>query len=219
MTSLFLICLVYILLCPGAYHTAEWSDWTTESVTGKPQTYSMKGELSKTNIENSNDDSKPNDEEVIETDWSNWTTIKEYNSSGTGEKQERTIKYTVPQEEGWEVMTETKSEESIIPRTIKITRAPATELHTSKSEVKVVRKAQKKKREEKPTKKPQKDDDDDDDDDDKDKDKDKRGYETIRDFQREIRIGRKRKGKKVGTEQSIMLPKEVYISSQHQFTT
>ncbi|KAH8876900.1 hypothetical protein EWB00_009837 [Schistosoma japonicum] len=173
MTSLFLICLVYILLCPGAYHTA--------------------GELSKTNIENSNDDSKPNDEEVIETDWSNWTTIKEYNSSGTGEKQERTIKYTVPQEEGWEVMTETKSEESIIPRTIKITRAPATE--------------------EKPTKKPQKDDDDDDDDDDKDKDKDKRGYETIRDFQREIRIGRKRKGKKVGTEQSIMLPKEVYIST------
>ncbi|CAH8503064.1 unnamed protein product [Schistosoma turkestanicum] len=62
-----------------------------------------------------------------ETDWSDWKTIKEYNISGTGGKEERTMQFTVPQEKGWEVFTEIDSEEIIIPRTIKVTKAPHTE--------------------------------------------------------------------------------------------
>ncbi|VDP31775.1 unnamed protein product [Schistosoma mattheei] len=87
-----------------------------------------------------------------ETDWSDWNTIKEYNISGTGGKQERTMQFTVPQEKGWEVFTEIESEETIIPRTIKITKAPRKEKEEDEEDEKPIQ--------EKNTKKPIEEDDD-----------------------------------------------------------
>ncbi|CAH8553587.1 unnamed protein product [Schistosoma margrebowiei] len=130
-----------------------------------------------------------------ETDWSDWNTIKEYNISGTGGKQEKTMQFTVPQEKGWDVFTEIESEETIIPRTIKITKAPRKEKEDDEDE---------KPTEAKQTKKPKEEDDDE-------------GPEYERDFQREIRIGRKKKGKKIGEEVSIKLPKQVRKSNDPAF--
>ncbi|CAI2728008.1 unnamed protein product [Schistosoma spindalis] len=59
--------------------------------------------------------------------------------------------------------------------------------------------------EKKHTKKPKEDDDE--------------GPEYERDFQREIRIGRKRKGKKIGEEVSIKLPKQVQKSSNLHYSS
>uniref|UniRef100_A0A5K4FDP6 Uncharacterized protein n=1 Tax=Schistosoma mansoni TaxID=6183 RepID=A0A5K4FDP6_SCHMA len=166
--SLLWICLIYTLLNPDLYVTAA-----------------------KLKVRSGGD--KQNSFVEEETDWSNWNTIKEYNISGTGGKKERTMQFTVPQEKGWEVFTEIDSEEVIIPRTIKMTKAPhkvpPTEevTHKSKAEINVDRRVSKKKPE----------------------------YE--RDFQREIRIGRKKKGKKIGKEVSIKLPKEVQRSKDPAF--
>ncbi|XP_018644187.1 hypothetical protein Smp_138560 [Schistosoma mansoni] len=117
----------------------------------------------------------------------------------------------VTAEKGWEVFTEIDSEEVIIPRTIKMTKAPHKEevTHKSKAEINVDRRVSKKKpekedeekektTEKKHTEKPEEDEE---------------GPEYERDFQREIRIGRKKKGKKIGKEVSIKLPKEVQRSS------
>ncbi|CAH8552782.1 unnamed protein product [Schistosoma bovis] len=128
------------------------------------------------------------------------------------------MQFTVPQEKGWEVFTEIESEETIIPRTIKITKAPHKEetIRKSRAEVKVDRRVTRttpekeeddedeKPTEAKQTKKPKEEDDEE-------------GPEYERDFQREIRIGRKRKGKKIGEEVSIKLPKQVRKSNDPAF--
>ncbi|VDP25241.1 unnamed protein product [Schistosoma curassoni] len=138
-----------------------------------------------------------------ETDWSDWNTIKEYNISGTGGKQERTMQFTVPQEKGWEVFTEIESEETIIPRTIKITKAPHKEetIQKSRAEVKVDRRVTRttpekeeddeyeKPTEAKQTKKPKEEDDD------------------------------EGPGKKIGEEVSIKLPKQVWKSSNLHYSS
>ncbi|CAH8568294.1 unnamed protein product [Schistosoma rodhaini] len=124
--SLLWICLIYTLLNPDLYVTAA-----------------------KLKVRSGGD--KQNSFVEEETDWSNWNTIKEYNISGTGGKKERTMQFTVPQEKGWEVFTEIDSEEVIIPRTIKMTKAPhkvpPTEevTHKSKAEINVDRRVSKKK--------------------------------------------------------------------------
>ncbi|CAH8532242.1 unnamed protein product [Schistosoma mattheei] len=126
----------------------------------------------------------------------------------------------VTAEKGWEVFTEIESEETIIPRTIKITKAPRKEetIRKSRAEVKVDRRVTRttpekeedeedeKPIQEKNTKKPIEEDDDE-------------GPEYERDFQREIRIGRKRKGKKIGEEVSIKLPKQVRKSSNLHYSS
>uniref|UniRef100_A0A095A0C4 Uncharacterized protein n=1 Tax=Schistosoma haematobium TaxID=6185 RepID=A0A095A0C4_SCHHA len=101
-------------------------------------------------------------------------------------------------EKGWEVFTEIESEETIIPRTIKITKAPRKEKEEDEEDEKPIQ--------EKHTKKPKEEDDDE-------------GPEYERDFQREIRIGRKKKGKKIGEEVSIKLPKQVRKSSNLRYSS
>ncbi|KAH9588272.1 hypothetical protein MS3_00005716 [Schistosoma haematobium] len=107
------------------------------------------------------------------------------------------------QEKGWEVFTEIESEETIIPRTIKITKAPRKEETTRKSraEVKVDRRVTRttpekeedeedeKPIQEKHTKKPKEEDDD------------------------------EGPGKKIGEEVSIKLPKQVRKSSNLRYSS
>ncbi|CAH8562024.1 unnamed protein product [Schistosoma haematobium] len=109
----------------------------------------------------------------------------------------------VTAEKGWEVFTEIESEETIIPRTIKITKAPRKEETTRKSraEVKVDRRVTRttpekeedeedeKPIQEKHTKKPKEEDDD------------------------------EGPGKKIGEEVSIKLPKQVRKSSNLRYSS
>ncbi|CAH8850297.1 unnamed protein product [Trichobilharzia szidati] len=147
------------------------------------------------------------------TDWSGWQTVKEYNVSESGGKREKKFAFTLPPGDGWEVMTEFKTDEIVIPRSYKAPKRPAKKAQKpkpksrgsevdedkSKAEVHVVRRIRVKKnkpqgkpeepKEEAPKKKKAQKEPPADEDGEEGGD-----WETVQESERQMRIGRRKKG-------------------------
>nr|CAH8850281.1 unnamed protein product [Trichobilharzia regenti] len=168
----------------------------------------------------------------IITDWSGWQTVKEYNISESGGKREKKFAFTLPPGDGWEVMTEFKTDEVVIPRSQKVTKRPAKKAEKpkpksrgeeidedkSKAEVHVVRRIRvnRNKKQGKPEepkkeapkkkkaqKKPPVNEDGEEDGD----------WETVQESERDIHIGRRKKGEK-NWKKSSRYEKEVRTRSK-----